>query len=131
MSLVLVVDDEPDVRLVARVVLGSAGHEVHDADSGEAALALLERGPVPDVILLDVRMPGIDGWEVLRRLRANPRLRHLPVVVFTAHLSARRDAPEEMRSYEHFIMKPFKPEELVSAIQGALDARPNDESAPA
>jgi CheY-like chemotaxis protein len=117
---VLVVDDEPDVRLVARVILGSAGYEVLEADSGEAALARLGDGDVPDVVLLDVRMPGLDGWDVLARLRANPNLYSVPVVVFTAHLSAREDAPEAWRDYEHFITKPFKPDELLGAVQSAL-----------
>jgi CheY-like chemotaxis protein len=117
---VLVVDDEPDVRLVARVILGSAGYEVVEAESGEAALARLDDGDVPDVVLLDVRMPGIDGWDVLGRVRANPDLKGLPVVVFTAHVAARHEAPEPWREYEHFITKPFKPDELLGAVQAAL-----------
>lgn len=120
MSLVLVVDDEPDVRLVARVVLTSGGHEVLEAESGEAALALLERGPTPDVILVDLRMPGIDGWELLSRVRGDPALENLPVVVFTAHMAARDEAPQELRGYEHLITKPFKPDELLSAVEDAL-----------
>jgi CheY-like chemotaxis protein len=95
-----------------------------EAESGEMALARLEDGVVPDIILLDVRMPGIDGWEVLRRLRANDDLQALPVVVFTAHLAARQEAPEEWRTYEHFITKPFKPDELLGAVAGALSESP-------
>ena len=120
MSRVLVVDDEPDVRLIARVILTSGGHEVVEAVSGEDAMAQLERGPVPDVILLDVRMRTVDGWEVLRRLRANPDLQHLPVVVFTAEVMAREGAPPEWRDYEHFITKPFKPDELLGAVASAV-----------
>lgn len=120
MPRVMVVDDEPDVRLIARVILTSAGHDVLEADSGEDALAQLDRAEVPDVILLDVRMRGVDGWEVMRRLRAHPDLRSLPVVVFTANVLAREDAPDEWREYEHFITKPFKPDELLGAVESAL-----------
>ena len=119
MGRILVVDDEPDVRLVARVILSSAGHEVVEAESGEDALAQLERDPVPDVILLDVRMRGLSGWEVLRRLRQNPDHHNIPVVVFTAQMFARDDAPDEWRDYEHFITKPFKPDELLGAVEAA------------
>lgn len=120
MARVLVVDDEPDVRLVVRVVLTSAGHEVIEAESGEAALEHLEAEPRPDAVLLDVRMPGIDGWEVLRRLRSGDAHRAVPVVVFTANLLARDDAPAEWRDYEHFLTKPFKPDELLQAVEQAM-----------
>src|SRR6478672_1844921 len=122
MALVLVVDDEPDVRLVARVVLTSAGHQVVEAESGEEALDHLESNLSPDAVLLDVRMPGIDGWEVLRQLRSNEDGPVVPVVVFTAHLLARDDAPPEWRSYEHFLTKPFRPDELLEAVERAMAA---------
>ena len=116
--MVLVVDDEPDVRLLARLVLTTGGHEVLEAASGEEALASLATGPRPDAVLLDIRMPGIDGWEVLRRLRADPDLEALPVVIFTAHLSARDEAPAA--SYSHFLTKPFEPDELLGAVESAM-----------
>jgi two-component system cell cycle response regulator DivK len=122
MALVLVVDDEPDVRLVARVVLSSAGHQVIEAESGEDALTHLESDLAPDAVLLDVRMPGIDGWEVLRQLRSNEDGPVVPVVVFTADLLARDDAPPEWRSYEHFLTKPFRPDELLEAVERAMSA---------
>src|SRR3954469_17329062 len=122
MALVLVVDDEPDVRLVPRVVLSSAGHQVIEAESGEDALAHLEAELAPDAVLLDVRMPGIDGWEVLRRLRSDTDGPVVPVVVFTAHLRARDDAPAEWRDYEHFLTKPFRPDALLEAVEHAMSA---------
>jgi CheY-like chemotaxis protein len=114
---VLIVDDEPDVRLVARVILEAAGYDVEEAESGEAALDALGNGYRPDVMLLDVRMPGIDGWEVLRRLRFDPGHFHdLPVVVFTADISVAEQAPIELRDREYFLGKPFDPDDLVSLI---------------
>ena len=120
MSLVMVVDDEPDVRLVARMVLKVGGHEVLEAASGEEALDALEVGPRPDAVLLDIRMPGIDGWEVLRRVRAHPLHSSLPVVVFTAHLSAREDPSGDLPSYDRFLTKPFEPDDLLGAIEEAM-----------
>ncbi|HEX4819453.1 MAG TPA: response regulator [Acidimicrobiales bacterium] len=119
MPTVLVVDDEPDVRLVARLVLTSAGFDVVEASSGEAALTLLDGVPAPDAVLLDVRMKGIDGWETLRRLRDASHA-HPPVVIFTAHLSARQDAPGEWKDYEHFLTKPFEPDRLLEAVKNAM-----------
>lgn len=117
MSSVLVVDDEPDVRLVTRVILEAAGHVVAEADSGEAALAALIAGELPDVLLLDVRMPGIDGWEVLRRVRGHDGdLRDLPVVVFTADIAAAEQAPISFADREFFLGKPFDPDDLVELV---------------
>jgi|SRR5581483_11260 len=116
MALVLVVDDEPDIRLIARVVLTSAGHEVVEAASGEDALELLDERR-PDAVLLDVRMPGMDGWQVLDRVR---RQGPLPVVIFTANLSARSEAPGEWQEYEHLLVKPFSPDQLLHAVESAM-----------
>ncbi len=122
MSGVLVVDDEADVRLVARVILEAAGYDVHEADSGEAALTALDDGLVPDVLLLDVRMPGIDGWEVLDRLRTAPgKFNDLPVVVFTADISMAEQAPIDFAEREFFLGKPFDPDELVAQVQRATE----------
>ncbi len=121
MSAVLVVDDEADVRLVARVILEAAGYDVSEADCGETALDLLDGGYLPDVLLLDVRMPGIDGWEVLNRLRHNPgHFADLPVVVFTADISIAEQAPVEFDRHEFFLGKPFDPDELISKIEVAV-----------
>jgi CheY-like chemotaxis protein len=116
---VLVVDDEPDVRLIARLVLSAASFDVSEAESGEAALHAIDEGH-PDVILLDVRMPGIDGWETLRRIRSDPSQEHLPVVVFTADMTAKAEAPVELQDYDLFITKPFDADELLAIVQDAM-----------
>ena len=116
---VMVVDDESDVRLIARLVLGAAEFDVMEVGSGESAMAELQAGRTPDVILLDVRMPGLDGWATLRQLRADPKLAHLPVVVFTADMSARSEAPAELRDGDVLITKPFQADDLLHAVQAA------------
>lgn len=120
MVTVLVVDDEPDVRLIARLVLTAAEFAVREVPSGEAALAELLSGPTPDVLLLDLRMPGIDGWEVLRRLRAEPTLAELPVVVFTADLGARAEARSHLDDANLFVTKPFQADELLAVVRTAV-----------
>jgi CheY-like chemotaxis protein len=129
MARVLVVDDEPDIRLIARVVLTSAGHEVVEAASADEALALLaERRP--DLLLLDVRMPGRAGWSVLEQVRTEQG--DLPVVIFTADVRARRDAPNEGRDTDHFLLKPFGPDDLLAAVSDAIGdaARPGGAATP-
>jgi CheY-like chemotaxis protein len=119
MPTVLVVDDEADVRLVARLVLTSAGYGVIEAASGEDALTCLERD-APDLVLLDVRMPGLDGWEVLRRARAAPATSAVPVVVFTADAGAVEEAKDRLGSADDIMTKPFKPDRLVEAVRAAI-----------
>jgi CheY-like chemotaxis protein len=120
---VMVVDDEPDVRLIARLVLGAAEFEVLEVDSATSALEALAAGSTPDVLLLDVRMPGLDGWGLLRQLRADPTLQHLPVVVFTADMSARAEAPSELGDGDILITKPFQADDLLHAVQTAVSSR--------
>ena len=120
MGAVLIVDDEPDVRLVARVILEAVGYDVDEAASGEDALDALDGAALPDVLLLDVRMPGIDGWEVLRRVRGGPdRLRLLPVVIFTADIALAEQAPVPLEERDFFLGKPFDPDDLISLVGAA------------
>jgi CheY-like chemotaxis protein len=117
---VLVVDDEPDVRLIARLVLQADGYEVREVSSAEGALLELEAGGAPDVMLLDVRMPGIGGWELLRRLRGEPGWADVPVVVFTADLGARSEAPEHLEDSTSLLAKPFLADDLLEAVRSAV-----------
>jgi adenylate cyclase len=111
----LVVDDDPDVRLVCRVALTSFGHEVLVARDGEEGLAaaLQER---PDVIVLDIMMPRKDGLTLLRDLRTDDSTRDLPVIL----LSALAASADQLRGYEAgadgYLTKPFSPDDLNSAI---------------
>ena len=104
------VDDEPDVRLLARVVLTRAGHEVIECADGDAALARLQVDPKPDAVVLDIRMPGLDGWQVIERLPDGSP----PVLIVTADISALD------RAHPLLLAKPYRPEELVAAVAAAL-----------
>jgi CheY-like chemotaxis protein len=118
MSDVLVVDDSADIRLLARTLLRRAGHQVREAGSAEEALTLIVAEP-PDVVLLDLQLPGMDGWGLLAELRAQGRLAHTRVVVFSAHVDPAelRRAPEEGAS--GYLVKPFTASDLFAAVEQA------------
>jgi DNA-binding response OmpR family regulator len=110
---VLIVDDEPNVRLMFRTALQSAGYETAEAGDGQAALSWLERTS-PDLMLLDLKMPGIDGMETLRRMREAGD--ETPVVIITAHGSI-PDAVAAMRlGAIDFLSKPVTPERLRTVV---------------
>lgn len=114
---VLVIDDEPDVLLLCRVNFELAGHEVLEAPSGERGLELALHEH-PDVIVLDVMLPGMSGIEVLEALQADPSLDAIPVVVITAWSHAEVDA--ELAGADRFVSKPFDPDALAAAVEELL-----------
>ena len=115
----MIVDDDPLIRDVVRTVLEDGSYELEEAASGEEALRLAERRP-PDVVLLDVMMPGMDGFEVAERIKGDPKLKAALVVMLTA-----KDAPEDRRrgmkcGADMYFTKPFSPLELLTTLNGAL-----------
>ena len=116
---VLIIEDEADVRTGLRELLERAGYLPAEAADGLDGLAQAERWR-PHVILLDIRMPGLDGYEVCRRLKANPATNPIPVIVVTA---VEDDALNRL-AYEAGAMaclvKPFRPEALLSMIRAAI-----------
>ncbi|MBA3741333.1 response regulator [Sporichthya sp.] len=118
MSQVLVVDDAPDIRLLARLLLERAGHQVAEAATAEAALDVLADGR-PDVILLDLQLPGMDGWGLLADLRRRDWLRHTGVVLFSAHVDPREFRRAELEGASGYLVKPFTGPELLSIVEKA------------
>src|SRR5438874_895714 len=118
---VLVVEDEPENRLLLGVVLTSEGYEVVEAEDGRAALAAV-RDRLPDLILLDVMMPGMNGYAVLEALRADAATRSVPVIMLTA-LDGRADvALATMGGAESYVTKPFEPADLASLVRRFIEA---------
>ena len=113
-------DDESAIRLVCRLNLDSAGFQTLEAADGETALELA-RSEQPDLILLDIMLPGIDGWGVAEELAASPETREIPILF----LSARSDRADEERGHEvgglGYITKPFDPEELIDRVRDVLE----------
>jgi DNA-binding response OmpR family regulator len=116
---VLIVDDEAAIRLICRVNLRDAGFEIAEAPDGEAGLSLA-RAQRPDLILLDIMLPGMDGWAVAEALAADPKTAEIPILF----LSARLDEEDQLRGYEvgavGYITKPFDPAELAGRVEGIL-----------
>jgi CheY-like chemotaxis protein len=116
---VLVVDDEPDVLLLCRLNLEQRGHEVIEAPNGQAALELVKER-APDIVILDLMLPGIDGYDVLETLRSDPETADLRVLVLTAKsLRADRERSQDLGAAA-FLTKPFLPDELVSTVDRVL-----------
>ncbi len=82
MAKILVIDDEPEIRFLIKRVLGEAGHEIVEAEDGEAGLKMLENHK-PDLILLDIMLPGMNGWEVCERIKADRNLKKIPLAMFS------------------------------------------------
>lgn len=121
MSLILVVDDEPDILMVVEMILRGCGHQILEASTGEMALQLLEHQN-PDAVLLDVRLPGIDGLEVLERLRKASIHSVLPVIMLSASSGPSLVEKASGLGCSGFVAKPFAPEALIRTLNEALDA---------
>lgn len=113
---VLVVDDEPDIRLLTKLMLTAGGYRVIEAATGEEALSALTSQPV-DLVFLDIRLPGIDGWEVLRRVQESDQLAELPIVMMSAHTSPSTLARARDAGSAGYLVKPFKEEELLEYVE--------------
>ena len=109
--LVLVVDDDSRLREYVRVNLEASGYSVREADNGERALEAIE-DQAPDLVLLDVVMPGVDGWQLLRQLEE--RHGSIPVIMFSGQVGEQGAAQAAEHGASGFVGKPFDPEELLA-----------------
>jgi len=119
---ILVVDDQTEILDVTALVLESAGYDISKANSGDDALERLAREAF-DLVLLDINMPGMDGWETLRLLRADDQLDQVVVVMF----SVKGEVADKVHSLQEgaagYVTKPFVVDDLVERIGRALDCR--------
>ena len=116
---ILVVEDEPDIVELVRYNLVRAGYDVDCAPSGEAALERIARSR-PDLVLLDLMLPGIDGNEVCRRLKADHELRSIPVLMLTARTEDGDIVAGLEAGADDYVTKPFSPRVLVARVRAAL-----------
>jgi CheY-like chemotaxis protein len=121
-STMLVVDDQPELRLLIKLTFSGTGFTVREAADGESALAACA-AEMPDVVLLDVMMPGIDGYEVCRRLKSEPRVGNSLVVLMTAGDQAAERARAREAGADLYVPKPFSPAELLRLVTEHLPAR--------
>src|SRR3954465_3285148 len=115
--LVLVVDDDARLREYMRVNLEIEGYSVREADSAEQALEAID-APAPDLVLLDVVMPGVDGWQMLQKLQE--RHGSIPVIMFSGQVDERQAGEAEERGARAFVGKPFDPQELLTRAKALV-----------
>jgi len=118
-KMILIVDDEPDVLTTVSFRLKKSGYAVTAVDSGEAALEFLQTNR-PDLLLLDLRMPGIDGYEICRRVKAHESWKNIPVFLFSASTSMTQDEKFRSLSAEDYVVKPFEADELLRKIKNII-----------
>ncbi len=112
---ILIVDDEPDIMELAVRRLKSSGYGVLTVVDAEAAEKLLKT-KIPDLILLDILLPGMQGDELCRQLKNDPKLKNIPVILFTASTIRVPERFQECQA-DDYVMKPFEPEELLGKIK--------------
>jgi excisionase family DNA binding protein len=118
--LVLIVDDDARIREFVRVNLEMDGYTVREAGSADEGLAVLDDEP-PDLILLDVMMPGVDGWEMLRRVHERHGMGSIPVIMFSGQADSSND-DAVARGAQGFLGKPFNPQDLIARTKELLRA---------
>lgn len=115
-KLILAVDDVGSVRVVIKKTLTDAGHKVIEAADGESALAYARTHPV-DMVIADLYMPGIDGIALIAQLRSLPAYHLTPMVLLTTEASPERKAQAKQAGASGWIVKPFKPSQLLAALE--------------
>jgi DNA-binding response OmpR family regulator len=120
MTRILIIDDEAPIRLLCRVNLEAEGMEVLEAANGESGIEQAQAGQ-PDVILLDVMMPGLDGWRVAEELLENSGTRDIPIIFLTARAEFRDRARGLDIGGVDYVTKPFNPLELAPLVDSLLD----------
>src|SRR5262245_43295655 len=124
---VLIIEDEKLTIVWTQMVLEAAGFRVESATNGEEGIAKA-RELGPDLILLDIMMPGIDGWETLTRLKRDAHTAGIPVIIFTAREHSRgHQKSTEMGAADYF-RKPFEPDELIELVEKHIAATPQTQA---
>jgi DNA-binding response OmpR family regulator len=124
---VLIVDDEPNILLSLQFLMKKSGYDVRTARDGEEALAEISRS-APDLVLLDVMMPKIDGFSICERIRANPEWRDMRIIMLTAR---GRDAEREKGlalGADDYITKPFSTKDAIARVEAVLARSPKADS---
>ena len=116
---ILVIEDTEDNRQIVRDLLESAGYELIEALDGIEGVAAAEREQ-PDLILMDIQLPGIDGYEATRRIRAVPTLATVPIIAVTSYALSGDEAKTRAAGCDGYVAKPFSPRQLLAKIREFL-----------
>jgi two-component system, cell cycle response regulator DivK len=117
---ILVIDDHDDNRRLLRDLLENASYEVIEAMTGEEGVALAE-AHVPDLILMDIQLPDIDGYEATRRIKSMPAVRHVPVIAVTSYALSGDDVKALRAGCDAYVTKPFSPRALLAKVKAYLE----------
>lgn len=116
---ILVVEDHEDNRRILRDLLTSRGYDIIEATTGPDGVSLAEGGR-PDLILMDIQLPGIDGYEATRRIKANPALRRIPIIAVTSYALDGDEVKAREAGCDGYVAKPFSPRQLLVKIREYL-----------
>jgi two-component system cell cycle response regulator DivK len=116
---ILVVEDHADNRRIVRDLFTSAGYEIIEAVTGEEGVTMAETQH-PDLILMDIQLPGLDGYETTRRIKANPGLGHIPIIAVTSYALSGDDVKAFAAGCDAYIAKPFSPRALLAKVREYL-----------
>jgi two-component system cell cycle response regulator DivK len=118
---VLIVEDQEDNRAILRDLLSTSGYELIEATNGEEGVALAE-SKRPDLILMDVQLPIMDGYEATRRIKGNVELKSIPVIAVTSYALSGDEAKAQAAGCDGYVAKPFSPRQLLAKIREYLPA---------
>ncbi len=122
---ILCIEDEPEMIDLIRLILSRRGFEVSGAAGGTAGLKAV-REQLPDLVLLDLMMPDMDGWEVYQQMKAEESTRHIPVIVVTAKAqSIDKVLGLHIAKVDDYIAKPFSPQDLLTAVEKVFGTKAN------
>ena len=116
---ILVIEDQEDNRRIVRDLLTSVGYEIIEAVTGEEGVTAAA-SHVPDLILMDIQLPGLDGYDTTRRIKANPALRHIPIIAVTSYALSGDDVKAFAAGCNGYVSKPFSPRALLVKIREFL-----------
>ena len=116
---ILVVEDQDDNRQILRDLLGNAGYDLTEAEDGEQAIAAVARRR-PDLILMDIQLPVMDGYEATRRIRTNPDLRSVPIIAVTSYALAGDEDKALAAGCNGYVTKPYSPRDLLAKVRTYL-----------
>jgi two-component system cell cycle response regulator DivK len=113
---ILVVEDQPDGRQIIRDMLASTDYEITEAENGEEALAAIAKQR-PDLILMDIQLPIMDGYTATSQIKADPALRSIPIIAVTSYALAVEEKKAREAGCDDYVTKPFSPRQLLSKIR--------------
>jgi two-component system cell cycle response regulator DivK len=119
---ILVIEDQEDNRQIVRDLMTASGYELIEATTGEEGLEAASRER-PDLILMDIQLPGIDGYEVTRRIKADPNLRQIPIIAVTSYALSGDDKKAFAAGCDGYVTKPYSPRLLLAKIREYLPSK--------